>query len=139
MTKSFELKVEDKGGYLHFRVIGPNTPEAVRGYLGDVYFTCAQRQSAAILIEENLRGTGLGIFDIFEIVSEASDRTWPYVRRIAYIDVNPEHSLPDMKFAETVAVNRGVNIRVFASVRDAEQWLDEAPVGKTEVRPPSRS
>jgi hypothetical protein len=32
-----------------------------------------------------------------------------------------------MKFAETAAVNRGVNVRVFASVAEAEQWLNQAP------------
>ncbi len=28
-----------------------------------------------------------------------------------------------MKFAETVAVNRGLPVKVFASVSDAERWL----------------
>jgi hypothetical protein len=127
MSKPYQLKVEPKAGYTHFRVTGTNSPEAVRGYLMDIYYACAEHDHSAILIEENLEGPGLALFDIFEIVSEGSERTWPYVRRIAYVDVNPQHSQPDMKFAETAAVNRGVNVRVFASVAEAEQWLSQVP------------
>jgi hypothetical protein len=125
MNKPYQLVAEAKSGYTHFHVTGTNSPEAVRGYLMDIYYACAQDTSPAILIEENLKGPGLALFDIFEVVSESSERTWPYVRRIAYVDTNPEHSAPDMQFAETVAVNRGVNVRLFASVPEAEQWLSQ--------------
>ena len=124
MAKAYNLTVEDKGRYLHFRVTGPNTAESVRGYLTDVYFTCAQLERAAILIEENLEGPGLGLVDIFEIVTEGTERSWPYVRRLAYVDVNPAHSRPDMQFAETVAVNRGINMRLFSTLAEAEKWLE---------------
>jgi hypothetical protein len=40
---------------------------------------------------------------------------------IAYVDVNAQGSL--MKFAEDVAVNRGLRVRVFGTVADAERWL----------------
>jgi len=127
MSKPYQVVVEEKPGYVHFRVTGSNSPGSVRGYLADVYYTCAQHKHPAILIEENLQGSGLGLLDIFEIVSEGSERTWPYIRRIAFVDVNPEHSQPDMKFAETVAVNRGVNMRLFPGLREAELWLSESP------------
>ena len=39
------------------------------------------------------------------------------------MDVNPEHAKGRMLFAEAVAVRRGVNVRVFSTVADAEQWL----------------
>ncbi len=124
MAKSYQLTIDEKAGYLHFRVTGPNTPDTVRGYLADIYYACAQRNTPAILVEENLSGRGLGLFDIFEVASEGSEKTWPYIRRIAYVDLNPEHSQADMKFAETVAVNRGLNVRVFATVQDAQAWLE---------------
>ncbi len=127
MAKSYQLTIEKKPEYIHFRVVGPNTPEVVRGYLGDIYYACAQGEYPAVLIEENLTGPGLGLFEIFEVVTDHSEKTWPFIRRIAYVDVNPDHSRPDMKFAETVAVNRGVNMRVFPNVREAVAWLVGAP------------
>lgn len=45
------------------------------------------------------------------------------MQRIAYVDVNEDHNSALMKFAETVAVNRGINIRLFENVHDAERWL----------------
>jgi hypothetical protein len=48
------------------------------------------------------------------------------VRRIAYVDVNNEHSQSDMHFAETLAVNLGVNIKIFPTVSEAEEWLRDA-------------
>ncbi len=40
-----------------------------------------------------------------------------------------------MKFAETVAVNRGLPVRLFSSVNDAEKWLlgeecEGTPIGR---------
>jgi hypothetical protein len=122
-AKSYQLTIDKKPGYWHFRVTGPNTPEVVRAYLADVYYACAQSDCTSILVEENLSGKGLGLFDIFEVVTEGSEKTWPHIRRIAFVDVNPDHSSHDMKFAETVAVNRGVNVHVFCSVAEAQAWL----------------
>lgn len=53
MSRSYQLTIDEKDGYLHFRVTGPNSPETVRGYLADVYYACAQRICSSILIEEN--------------------------------------------------------------------------------------
>ena len=123
MAKSYQLTIDKNPEYWHFRVTGPNTADVVRSYLADIYYACAQGDCSSILVEEDLTGRGLGLLDIFEVVTEGSERTWPYIRRIAYVDTNPEHSPPDMKFAETVAVNRGVNIHTFATVPEAVAWL----------------
>jgi hypothetical protein len=123
---AYQLTVEQKAGYLHVRVSGENSPETVRRYLEEVFSTCLRRQCSAVLIEEDLQGPGLGVFDIHEIVTEGSKRTWPTVRRIAYVDTNREHSQRDMHFAETVAVNLGVNVKFFPTVKEAEVWLRNA-------------
>jgi len=107
--------------YLHSLVVVSLDLE-VR-YLEDVFYTCLQRNCPIVLIEEDLRGPGLSVLDIHQIVSEGSKRTWPTVRRIAYVDANKEHSQSDMHFAETVAVNLGVNVKLFPTVKDAEEWL----------------
>jgi hypothetical protein len=44
---------------------------------------------------------------------------------IAFVDTNPEHDAARMRFAETVAVNRGVRLRVFPTVGEAEKWIQE--------------
>jgi hypothetical protein len=87
---SYQLKIEQKPGFLHAVATGRNTRENVQRYLQDVLRECLARG-----------GTTLPA--------------------IAYVDVNAQGPL--MKFAEDVAVNRGVRVRVFGTVAEAERWL----------------
>lgn len=122
---SHVLTLEPKGSYLVVTVTGDNTPEDVAGYLSEVREACLKHQFARVLIVENLRGPSLRTFSIHDIVTRSSQSVWPEIHRIAYVDVNPEHNVGAMRFAETVAVNRGVNVRVFANVADAARWLED--------------
>jgi hypothetical protein len=96
----------------------------VRQYLLKIHETCIQRKRTVVLIEENLRGPGLSITTIHDIVSQANKKTRPVVAKIAFVDLNKEHPPGPMGFAETVAVNRGVNMRVFSDVDKARLWLE---------------
>jgi hypothetical protein len=126
MMAAYALRVENKGNYLYVTVTGDNTPENVARYLSEVRDACAEHGCANVLIEENLRGPSLAPSIIFTIITEAATRVWPVVQRIAYIDTNPAHQTETLQFVETVAVNRGVNIRFFSRVAEAEQWLTVA-------------
>jgi hypothetical protein len=66
--------------------------------------------------------------EAFEIVSEGSASARSVVQQIAYVDTNPEHDSSLLDFVETVAVNRGVHVRVFATVPEAEAWLASLPL-----------
>jgi hypothetical protein len=69
-------------------------------------------------------GESLPAGTIFSIVSERSgDGT--KLERIAYVDRFVARDPEKTRFAETVAVNRMVNVRLFADVADAERWLGE--------------
>ena len=120
---SYTMEIVDRGGYLHCKVLGQQTSANVSAYLHEIYLACIERQVPVVLIEENLEGPGLSMMDIFEVVVKGSKETWPHVQRIAYVDVNPAHPFKDNQFAENVAVNRGVNGKVFRTVAEAEQWI----------------
>jgi hypothetical protein len=121
----YQIQIEDRGTYLHARVTGRNTREAIRGYLDELNARCASSGHTAVLIEEALEGPSLPMLEIFKIASDVYGQRRPVARSIAFVDVNPEHCRRNMKFAEDVAVNRGVNIRVFGRLEDAEKWLAE--------------
>jgi hypothetical protein len=74
-----------------------------------------------VLIEERLEGPRLAATDVFDVAAGGSGRAVGAFQAIAYVDVNASGTM--MKFAETVAVNRGVPVRLFAAVTDAEAWL----------------
>jgi len=119
--KPYKLTISQKPTYLHAIVTGQNSKETVMGYLQELRLQCADRGCTRVLIEERLEGPRLGAIDVFEIAEEGSNRAFGSFRTIAYVDVNAEGDL--MKFAETVAVNRFLSVRVFSSVNDAEKWL----------------
>lgn len=119
----FTLELQEKPGYLHFQITGENTPAVVREYLGAVMRSALERKCPILLIEENLHGPPLPLIDVFDLASGGTDRARGEIRRIAFVDVNPDHPIANMQFAETVAVNRGLNVRVFATVEEAERWI----------------
>jgi hypothetical protein len=102
--------------------------------MNDTLGACRRLGCKVLLVEEYLRGPSLGVLDIFSMVAEGSSKgAGRELQCIAYVDTNPEHDTGKMRFAETVAVNRGVSIRVFPTVNAAEKWLQEQLSGQSEV------
>ncbi len=126
------LNIAEEEGYLHVTVTGENTPENVFSYLLQIRNACAQRHRPVVLIEENLAGAGLGVREVSDVVSLASENVDAAVERIAYVDVNPEHDPVRMKFAERVAADLGVNVRIFPNLEDARRWLRDCAAAPRE-------
>jgi hypothetical protein len=119
----YSFAVTRKSNYLHITVRGENTRQNVSRYLQEIVQACIQYGCSRVLVEEDLAGPSLAISDVFFIASEGSRNASPTVNCIAYVDVNPEHDPFTLEFAENVAVNRGVNMKRFATVGDAEDWI----------------
>jgi len=127
---SYELTITQKPAYLHAIVTGRNTKENVAAYLDEIRRECIARGCTRVLIEEHLVGPRIGTMDVFTIASGASARARGFFEAVAYVDANAE-SDQNMKFAETVAVNRGLRGRMFRSVADAEKWLRKPDRGNS--------
>ena len=118
---SYAISFDRRSEYLHAVVTGQNSRENVMSYLQDIQRECVASGCFRVLIEEHLEGPRLGMLDVFKIASREGSGALEQLPTIAYVDVNAIGS--SMAFAEDVAVNRGINVRVFNSVTDAEQWL----------------
>src|SRR5262245_51125731 len=111
----YELTITEQAGYLHFRVTGENTPQTVRAYLAEMSSAASERGCSAILVEEDLVGPALPVVDVFQIIESGEQRARLLLRRIAFVDVHQQHRAGNVRFTETVAVNRGLNLRTFPS------------------------
>jgi len=120
---AYDMRVIREGDYLHVVVTGDNTPADVAGYLDQIRKTCVEHDLSKVLIEENLTGPPVETVDVYDVVSASSVGVAPAIRSIAFVDMNPEHNFASMEFAETVAVNRGVNVKVFRDVPSAAEWI----------------
>ena len=122
---SYQLEIVEKPNYVHAVVTGKNTMENVVGYLKDLLRECEARRCYDVLIEERLEGRRLETWDVYQIASDSSTFACGLLRTVAYVDVNAAGEL--MKFAETVANNRGVPMMLFPTVAEAEAWLAARP------------
>jgi hypothetical protein len=124
---AYELTFHERPTWLHAIVTGPNTRTNVELYLDQLFRECASRGCKRVLVEERLTGPRLPIHEIFDIISYGSQQAAGKFMAIAFVDVNSAGDL--MKFAETVAFNRAVPLRLFGTVAEAEAWLASAEEG----------
>jgi hypothetical protein len=118
----YQLTAQAKPGYLHVLATGENSPQAVADYITEVGKLCVEKKQSIVLIEENLQGPGLSMFDIFKVIK--SLRQAPQlIRWIVYVDANPAHDPFMMDFAKNLAVSRGLRVHLCRSVAEAEEWI----------------
>jgi hypothetical protein len=121
VAKACQITFEPRNQYLYFLVEGEtqNYP-VMKQYWQDIAQKKSEYNSNLILLENDIPAV-VSIVDMFRIVSELSGMGLSG-SKLAVVDRYPEH-LRANEFAVTVAINRGVRMRTFSSVRDAEKWL----------------
>lgn len=119
------VRVEPRAGYLHVSVSGENTRENVAAYLEAVRAAGEASNCRRVLIEENLEGPSLGVAEMYGVIASAVSAARISFEAVGYVDVNPGHDAGRLKFAETVAVNRSLRVRIFPSAAEAARWLEE--------------
>lgn len=120
---SYHLKIEEHPAFLHAAVSGNNTAENVLRFLREAYEACVKRGASAVLLEMHLEGPTLDTGSIYSVIAQRSE-SGKQLRKIAYV-TPPNREPAKLKFAETVAINRGVNVRMFPDVATAKKWLEE--------------
>jgi hypothetical protein len=127
MTYSFI--VERKPTYLHAKGFGEQTEANARQFLIDAYRACVEHNMSSLLLEMCFTGRALSVASAYSVISERS-HDGSMLKSIAYVDGNPAHANTEMpEFAELIAKNRGVNVRLFANVAAAERWLETEATG----------
>jgi hypothetical protein len=121
----YKLTIEQKPSYLYAKVTGQNTRENGAAYLHEILTECRARHCFRVLIEDRLEGKRLSFMDVFVIVSHGAIEALGVIEACAYVYTNAESRV--MKFAETVAINRLLQAKVFQNVADAEKWLVKQP------------
>ena len=120
---SYHLQIEEHPKFLHASASGANTAENVLRFLREAYEACQKRQASSVLLEMKFEGPALDTGSIYSVIAQRSG-DGKQMRKIAYV-AQPDRDVSKSKFAETVAINRGVNVRLFANVDAAKKWLEE--------------
>lgn len=111
--------LEKKIDYLYFTISGEYNRADFTSYAALILKECGKHDIYKVLVNAlQITGTDLSIMERY-IVGEAVAQLFPSTIKLAV--VWPEEDIN--KFAETVAVNRGVFVRVFPNIAAAEHWL----------------
>jgi hypothetical protein len=70
----YTLTIDQKPTYLHVTVTGRNSRENVERYIEDILRECTIRNCFRVLVEERLEGPRLGTLDVFDMVSNGTNR-----------------------------------------------------------------
>ena len=119
----YHLSLVPHPGYLHASVTGTHSAQNAARFLREVREACTRQGVSAVLLEVRFSGPSLATGSIFGVISQESTEG-KSLRKVAYVDAS-DRDPAKIKFAETVALNRGVNVRLFANVEEAGRWLAE--------------
>ena len=117
------IEIKDRSTFLQVIVTGDNTLETLRRYTTEIPQACIKYRKLRVLVIMQLNGPDLSMLDVYQGVAAGSDNVANVGMRVAYVDENLAHSTDSMLLAENVAHARGVTVRTFRNVPDAEQWL----------------
>ncbi len=120
MGIEFEMSCEED--LLRVRAWGNDEDlEEVQRYGLAVIQACAEHQVNRLICDEHELEYELSVTDTYRLVEFLASQA-PTVGKAALVCA-PKH-LPDAFFWETACINRGLYVRAFTSMEEAELWLD---------------
>jgi hypothetical protein len=120
-AKTCQITFEPRNRYLYVLVEGDTQNyHVMKQYWQNIAQKRSEQNCRRVLLENDIPAA-VSITDMFKIVSELPGMGFS-LSRLAVVDRNPEHGQIN-EFAEVVASNRGIRMRTFSRVRDAEEWL----------------
>ena len=117
--KPYYLEMEDRGEYLYALAGGEKlSPEVAKLYWDEIAEECFRLEKSKILIEKDFpehvsapEMLDMGVY-LGSILAN---------KKIAFIDRHKNESVNEL--GKKIARNRGVIMRVFRNVKEAEEWL----------------
>ena len=121
-TKDYTLATEAQNSHLFAQVSGIRTLEAVQEATVEVFDSALANGLSRVLVDVRAFEGRLGVLDIYLLVTQLfQSLRGKGIKKAAIVD--RPHSAMREWFLETVAVNRGFNLRMFSEVEEARQWL----------------
>lgn len=122
----YSLSFIENNDYLHVSFDGNFLPGDVKPMWREILDYLHTHPHKYILVEEQPGATGqLNTLEVYKTAEFLSQSRLTRGVRVAllYQTGVTQNTLQQAIFGETVAVNRGLNLRVFRIKEDAEQWL----------------
>jgi hypothetical protein len=116
------LKITPEGSYIYCDYTGEFSVDMGMECIDALVEACVKHECYKAILDCSHMSGEMGIFQRFQVIQHA-EVTRDIALKTAIL-ARDEQVLPD-KFAETVAINRGINLRVFTDIDAAKRWLEE--------------
>ncbi|MFY0697538.1 MAG: hypothetical protein JXR11_06785 [Balneola sp.] len=124
--KGYKLKIEQREDYLYAYYEAEKDSIALSNELWEK-ISSSMKDSALskLLVVENIKTNPGSVLEMYNIVNAAIKLDFRG-KAIAFVDLIDDHYNSN-KFGETLAVNLGVNGRLFKTQDEAKKWLQTQP------------
>ncbi len=119
----FKLTMEKQKDILLVKVEGQRDYKSLVKITEQIVEACRQNNTFRALVDVRAMGGKMTIWESFKLVTSCFTRLRDLrvLRQAAIVD--REDARPRYKFMETVADNRGHNLRFFEDIDEAQSWL----------------
>ncbi|MEP2447100.1 MAG: hypothetical protein ABJI69_07725 [Balneola sp.] len=120
--KEYKLEIKQIGDYLYAYYEAEKDSVALSNELwGKISSTMSSCNLSKLLVVENIKINPGSVLDVYNIVNAVIKLDFRG-KAIAFVDLIEGHYSSN-KFGETLAVNLGVNGKIFKTIEEAEEWL----------------
>ena len=121
---SCEMDMDKEHDFLHVRVRGVRTGETVSAMARDILDACVENRCTKVLVDVRALKGWLSTIEAYDVPStDFPDLRGRGLQKAAIVD--RERPGETYRFFETVARNRGFNVRIFEDTDRAVEWLRE--------------
>ena len=120
---TFESQVEIHDDHVHCHIKGKISSAEIISITQDIVNKCKQHNRSKVLVDLRKGGSDTSIAETFFMGSEELPSLTKGVLRKAAIIENEIND--NMIFFETVALNRGHNVKFFTDLEKAKDWIKD--------------
>jgi hypothetical protein len=124
------LSITDKRSYLLVEFFGEFSVEAGKQCVDRMAEACEEQGRSKVLFDCRRISGNMPVMDRFEVVEYGATKLLKLIQ-LALLN-REDVVLPD-NFVENVAVNRGMNMKIFTDFDEAELWLSKSTPNKPDA------
>jgi hypothetical protein len=118
-----EIEMVERDGFVTAVFTGVRTPDSLVEAASRTTAFCNQQHISRLLIDVRGMSGALDTLETFEFAGHELPRREAVRRLLRSAILDRPENIERIRFFETVAVNRGLNVKIFADEDKAIEWL----------------
>jgi hypothetical protein len=121
----YELEIDQGAGFVTARLSGVRRPDSLLTAAAEITTSCRERGVFRLLIDVRTMTGKLDTLETFDVAGRGIPNRTEARRLVRSAILDRTENIERIRFFETVAVNRGLRVKVFDDEAEAVRWLQE--------------